>query len=204
MIMFIYCISASTPPAPIRLVGGKGSHEGRLEIFHSGEWGTICIDDSQGWGKEEADVVCRQLGYQPDGYVRRITYPTSANIFGELTGGKIWLDHVKCNVSDDKYNPKTFVLKDCEHGAWGGSGSCDHSRDVGVICSDGENQMISLISHNTKYHLYMFPLFILFTYFIYLFIYFFLFYLDVHSDVIICSFMKWNSTCEFFASEANP
>ena len=89
-------------------------------------------------------MVCRQLGYQPDGFLKRITYATSANIFGE-PGDKIWLDRVKCNVSEDKYNPKTFVLKDCEHGDWGGSGACDHSKDVGVICSNGENPIISFV-----------------------------------------------------------
>ena len=34
--------------------------EGRVEIFFGDSWGTICDD---GWGLEEADVVCRQLGY---------------------------------------------------------------------------------------------------------------------------------------------
>ena len=44
----------------VHLVNGNVPSEGRVEIFHSNQWGTVC-DDS--WGFEEAVVVCRQLGY---------------------------------------------------------------------------------------------------------------------------------------------
>ena len=46
---------------PIRLVEGGSRNEGRLEVFHKGQWGTVC-DDS--FGINEAKVVCRQLGYE--------------------------------------------------------------------------------------------------------------------------------------------
>ena len=44
----------------IRLVGGRHSWEGRVEIFLSGVWGTVSDD---GAGSIDARVVCRQLGY---------------------------------------------------------------------------------------------------------------------------------------------
>ena len=34
--------------------------EGRVEMCDEGEWKSIC---DRKWGDEEAEVVCRQLGY---------------------------------------------------------------------------------------------------------------------------------------------
>lgn len=45
----------------IRLVDGSYSSEGRLEIYHNGEWGTVCDD---GFNCANAMVACRQLGYR--------------------------------------------------------------------------------------------------------------------------------------------
>lgn len=51
----------------IRLVGGSYQWEGRVEIYFSGMWGTIADSD---WTDEDAEVVCRNLGYIMPGPVQ--------------------------------------------------------------------------------------------------------------------------------------
>ena len=48
----------------IRLRDGATRFEGRVEICLDNVWGTVCDIE---WGKEDASVVCRQLGFSSEG-----------------------------------------------------------------------------------------------------------------------------------------
>ena len=106
---------------PVRLVNGKRASEGRIELLHNGEWGTICnyyTDINVG------HVVCRELGYP--GADKITTYAA----FGEGKGHVLLAP--KCIGNET-------TLLHCEHTGWGRyEKHCDHSHDSGVICIDGK------------------------------------------------------------------
>ena len=67
----LFTCSTCTASRNIRLQGGLNSTcQGRLEVFVSqrGFWNTACDET---FGDEEAQVVCRQLGCQAEGAMRR-------------------------------------------------------------------------------------------------------------------------------------
>lgn len=49
-------------------------YAGNVEILHDGKWGSVCDDE---WDYLEANVVCRQLGF--DGAIK----PTANGHFGQ-------------------------------------------------------------------------------------------------------------------------
>jgi len=51
---------------PIRLVGGITQYSGNVEVFYNNHWGTICERE---FTKENAQVICNQLGYNFSRYV---------------------------------------------------------------------------------------------------------------------------------------
>ncbi len=104
-------------PVPLRLVGGSSEAEGRVEVFHSGRWGTVC---DRGWDLQDATVVCRQLGYGT------AVGALGSAVFGSGSG-PIWYDNVNCSGSEAS-------LTQCAHRGLGVH-YCSHWQDAGVICA---------------------------------------------------------------------
>ena len=111
-----YCMFILTP-CLVRLSGGATEYEGRVEVHRNGIWGTVC---GHGWDLNDAQVVCRQLGF-----VAALT--TRDNAYYGEGSGQIWLDNVACTGTE-------LNIEDCSHNGWGIE-NCNHGEDVGVVCS---------------------------------------------------------------------
>ena len=97
-----------------------------MEIFREGQWGTICDDD---WQKEEADVVCRQLGFP-----EAIRFSREAE-FGRGDSGLPILYSLTCDGTETSIDGCTF-------NSWDTS-SCGHHEDAGAVCQTGEAGQLS-------------------------------------------------------------
>ncbi|XP_071492287.1 neurotrypsin-like [Diadema antillarum] len=124
----------TTAPSSIRLVGGSSLYEGRVEVYYGGAWGTVC-DDS--WNDNDAQVVCRQLGYSA----------TNAEAFRGATygagSGPILLDNVGC------YGWESNIAS-CSHNGWYNH-NCEHYEDAGVRCGKIAISNIRLVGGSSVY-----------------------------------------------------
>ena len=100
------------------MVNGRDETEGRVEIYLSGRWGTVCDDF---WDINDANVVCRQLGFLS----AREAVPRAA--FGGGFQHPLYLDNVHCVGNETS-------LADCPANPIGRH-NCGHGKDAGVRCN---------------------------------------------------------------------
>lgn len=105
----------------VRLVGDE-PHKGRVELYHNGQWGSVCDDF---WDFREALVVCRMLGYS------KISRTERSNVCCGRLGrasfsAPIWLDDTHCTGYEDS-------IFDCRANPLGVN-DCRHFEDAGVVC----------------------------------------------------------------------
>ncbi|XP_017313131.1 galectin-3-binding protein A isoform X2 [Ictalurus punctatus] len=127
----LFDVQKKGPPREggLRLVGGDLPNKGRVEVYHDGQWGTICDDD---WDLNEAQVVCQQLGFP------RAVSAIAGGTYGEGSG-PIWLDDMKCKGSER-------FLSSCHFKGWSVT-DCTHKEDAGVVCESedmDDNRMFKM------------------------------------------------------------
>lgn len=112
------------PSERLRLADGPHGCAGRLEVWYSGRWGTVCDD---GWDLRDAAVACRVLGCGG-----ALAAPGGA-FFGEGTG-PVWLSELACRGSEGQ-------LGICPHRGWKAH-ICSHEEDAGVVCVGKELKLL--------------------------------------------------------------
>ncbi|KAK2168009.1 hypothetical protein LSH36_21g02016 [Paralvinella palmiformis] len=103
-----------------------GKNEGRIEVFNSGRWTTICDDD---FDDDDADVACRQLGFV-GGWARNAAFYGSGSGFIAVT-------KLNCSGSEDS-------LYMCRHMVPSPGMPCTHEEDAGVTCLQGGPNVYSI------------------------------------------------------------
>ena len=115
------------------------NHWGRVEIYHNGQFGTICNDFYTIEPVENAaQIICNQLGYthvdNGDGVTNSDYIDATPYGRGE---GIIWLDDVVClhNVQE---------IANCTHAGWGNH-NCGQSEYISIECSAYNGQCMRFI-----------------------------------------------------------
>lgn len=109
-----YCQDADL----VRLVDGPTGHEGRVEVYANGRWGTICDDE---FDIKEANVICRMLGYSGAVQAYDRAY------YGQGRG-RIQMDQLNCAGDETD-------IFDCPINSTIGTHDCTHREDAGVECN---------------------------------------------------------------------
>ena len=108
------------------MAGRTSNNYGRVEVYHNGEWGTVCDD---GWDDTDARVVCRQLGF----YSSVRAYGSAH--YGQGTG-PILLSKLSCFGNESG-------LTDCGQLSMG-TKNCTHSDDAAVYCNGYRREYLYL------------------------------------------------------------
>nr|XP_034333604.1 scavenger receptor cysteine-rich type 1 protein M130-like isoform X7 [Crassostrea gigas] len=99
----------------IRLVNGSSWNEGRVEVYESGGWGSVCSSE---WDTMDASVVCKVMGFK---YGVVIT----SGLFG-LGGGPVQMTNVSCDGSESS-------IFGCLYNR---TKECPTNQTAGVVCTN--------------------------------------------------------------------
>ena len=110
------------------------STNGYVKAFYNGQWGYICTRGSystSGWGMDEANVVCRQLGYDEAvrSAARHVYIPDPNYVISEVVCRgdeenlqECWVD---ANFETTAYTPNPWGYE---------NNRCPYGSEAGVTC----------------------------------------------------------------------
>ncbi|XP_077071108.1 uncharacterized protein LOC143723026 isoform X3 [Siphateles boraxobius] len=99
----------------VKLIGGRDGCAGRVELVHSGQWGTVCNDD---FDIKSGQVVCAQL---------RCGSSIRKAFFGAGSGA-IHISKMKCNGTESNLWECGPINNTYNY--------CGHKEDAGIVCSE--------------------------------------------------------------------
>ena len=102
------------------VAGGRGTVQGRLEVWHDSKWGTV---GGAAFDSKDAAVACREMGHW--GGIRYNDWETP-----QASGERlVWVHQLNCSGEETR-------LEKCAN-SWGNVQLQGH-RDVGLNCFVGE------------------------------------------------------------------
>ena len=103
---------------------GVNIHDGRVEVYLDGSWGTVCND---GWDINDAKVACDYLHFQG------AALATDARTHG-IGEGPIHFTHMNCLGEEGDF-------KGCDYDR--DTSNCYHTEDAGLVCNGRHFQLIT-------------------------------------------------------------
>ncbi|XP_022096153.1 scavenger receptor cysteine-rich domain superfamily protein-like isoform X2 [Acanthaster planci] len=147
VVAHVVCSDKPSIPAGerLRLSGGTGESEGRVEVYFEGMWWKICGDD---WDIRDANVVCHQLGYSSDLAVYKLSDSLSNDVICENPADESFGDLVKnvdCDLeylmSDLQCTGNETSVVDCRHAGFGRQ-YCSGDQDAAAWCDGKRTKQI--------------------------------------------------------------
>ena len=118
----------------LRLNDGPTDAEGRLEVFHNGEWGTVCDDRLDNRRNIAPLKACQFMGYATGQLIPRGTVSRAPD------SQPIWLDDVRCFAGSNHWTgAPAEKLHHCYHAGWGNN-NCSHDENVHLSCTGVSGQ----------------------------------------------------------------
>jgi len=109
---------------PVRLVEGTFPWQGRLEVLNNANWTPVCVNETMPFARENAKVICGQLGYQAPAFTSYVVHSsTSARSLGAILnchGNETEINECMLSFHNVSGNLTRQVALDCKGGTpWG-------------------------------------------------------------------------------------